>query len=221
MGQTGKSWDAQDKKGRKTGIVPFFQAAFGVRPSSKYNIPKDDDNPYNKAINAYMALPYSADNTKTDEANAVRKAGAELYKDIVQQVSNFRAVKADGEDDSAVSQAEAQFLKNVVNGIKNAVTKGDDSVKLLSFGGGSYKLLDLSTLGDVMRDYDLQVSMPDETVPRILITAESESEGTLVFIQIRMKLESKPNVRHYFEKKPGLDKIFAIANEKAKQAKQK
>jgi len=213
MGQTGKSWNAQDKKGRKTGIVPFFQAAFGVRPSS------EDGKEYNDAISAYMDLSYNADNTKTDEANAVRTAGAEVYKDIVQQVSNFRAVKADGEDNPAVSDKEAQFIENVVNGIKNAVTKGDDSVKLLSFGGGNYKLLDLTTLGDAMRDYNLKVSMPDESVPRILITAEGEGE-TLVFIQIRMKLESKPNVRHYFEKKPGLDKIFAIANEKAKEDSQ-
>ena len=155
-----------------------------------------------------MALPYNADNTKTDEAKAVRAAGAEVYKDIVQQVSNFRAVKADGEDDSAVSAAEAQFMKNVVKGIKNAVTLGDDSVKLLSFGGGDYKLLDLSTLGEAFEIVDLDVSMPDESVPRILI---KDKNSELVFIQIRMKLESKPNVRHYFEKKSGLDKIFAIA----------
>ena len=156
-------------------------------------------------------------NTTSEQSNKVKEEVWKVYENVVNQISNRSFIKQDGEDDALVSDKEAQFVRNVVKGIKNAVTLGDDSVKLLSFGGGDYKLLDLSTLDEAFETVNLQVTMGEGNTPRILI--KDENSG-LEFIQIRMKLESKPMVRHYFEKKDGLNKIFAIASEKAKEDSQ-
>ena len=218
MGQTGKSWDQKtiDKKtgevvGR-TGIVPFFEKSFGVKlnPNLKGG--------YETAISAYVSLPKGAkSNTTSEQSNKVKEEVRKVYENVVNQISNRSFIKQDGEDDSLVSDKEAQFVRNVVKGIKNAVTLGDDSVKLLSFAGGDYKLLDLSTLDEAFEAVDLDVTMAKGNTPKILI---KDKNSGLEFIQIRVKLESKPNVRHYFEKKDGLNKIFAIASEKAKEDSQ-
>ena len=218
MGQTGKSWDQAtiDKKTgevvKRTGIVPFFEKSFGV------GVNQNLKGGYETAISAYMSLPKGAkSNTTSEQSNKVKEEVWKVYENVVNQISNRSFIKQDGEDDALVSDKEAPFVRNVVKGIKNAVTLGDDSVKLLSFGGGDYKLLDLSTLDEAFETVNLQVTMGEGNTPRILI--KDENSG-LEFIQIRMKLESKPMVRHYFEKKDGLNKIFAIASEKAKEDSQ-
>jgi len=125
-------------------------------------------------------------------------------------VYQYAASQIDPALQNAAPKAKAKMIDGIAQGITHFATLGDPKVELVDFSDGGFKILRFNNLVEKLKNVDLAASyVDDKTWPQVDIHERDNPKNKL--LQIRMKIENKPNggiyTRNYVEKGPLLEKL--------------
>jgi hypothetical protein len=131
-----------------------------------------------------------------------REAFASVYQYAASQIDNALQ--------NSTAEDKAKMIDQIAQGITHFATLGDPKVELVDFSDGGFKILRFNNLVEKLKNVNLAAKYEgDKAWPQVEIHERGNPKNKL--LQIRMKIENKPNgkiyTRNYIEKGPLLEKL--------------
>ena len=131
-------------------------------------------------------------------------------KAALSSVYQYAAQQINSELKNADAKTKAKMIDGIAQGITHFATLGDPRVELVDFSKGGFKILRFNNLVEKLKGLDLAATYVDTLAqPQVDIHERGNPKNKL--LQIRMKIENKPNggvyTRNYIEKGPLLEKL--------------
>jgi len=131
-----------------------------------------------------------------------REAFASVYQYAASQINSALQ--------NSTAEDKAKMIDQIAQGITHFATLGDPKVELVDFSDGGFKILRFNNLVEKLKNVDLAAKYEgDKAWPQVEIHERGNPKNKL--LQIRMKIENKPNgkiyTRNYIEKGPLLEKL--------------